>query len=119
MSFTPAQIAAIEARGNVVVSAGAGTGKTKTLVERCIRFVLQTDRPGAIQRILVVTFTDAAAAEVRKRIRERLEEKSKENPENERLYHEIALLDRAHISTLHSFCLTLIRENFFELGIDP
>ena len=86
MSFTPEQQKAIESRGNVLVSAGAGAGKTRTLVERCLRFVLEAkEGKPAIERMLVVTFTDAAAAEVRKRIRERLEDELRLRPSDHRL----------------------------------
>ncbi|MBI3417118.1 MAG: UvrD-helicase domain-containing protein, partial [Verrucomicrobia bacterium] len=115
--LTPAQQQAVAADGNVLVMAGAGTGKTRTLVERCVHRVMS----GAcsLDEILMVTFTEAAAAEMRQRIRTRLEEESARAPENERLAEQIALLDLAHISTLHSFCLRLVREHFYELEIDP
>ncbi|MDQ6632862.1 MAG: helicase-exonuclease AddAB subunit AddA [Verrucomicrobiota bacterium] len=67
----------------------------------------------------MVTFTEAAATEMRKRIRENLESRFREQPHNQYLAEQIALLDTAYISTLHSFCLRLVRENFFELGLDP
>jgi ATP-dependent helicase/nuclease subunit A len=78
MSFTPAQQEAIAARGNVLVVAGAGTGKTSTLVERCLSCLLDEKPPASLDEILMVTFTEAAAAEMRQRIRTRMEEKMAE-----------------------------------------
>lgn len=121
-SLTPSQQAALSARGNVLVVAGAGTGKTHTLVERCCSLLL--DEGCSLDEILMVTFTDAAAAEMRKRIRLRLTEKVSQSTEArgaQRLEEQIALLDAAYISTLHSFCLRLVREHFHDerLRLDP
>ncbi len=118
MGFTPAQQSAIAARGNVLVVAGAGTGKTRTLVAR----VLELMRAGAsLDQFLLVTFTEAAAAEMRARLRKALQEESGKASVADagRLAEQLALLDSAQISTLHSFCLRLIREHFHHLGIDP
>jgi ATP-dependent helicase/nuclease subunit A len=109
-SLTKAQQRAVEARGNVLVMAGAGTGKTKTLVERCLDCL---QRDGAqIDELLVVTFTEAAAAEMRQRLRRELEKSPK-------LSEQLALFDLSHIGTLHSFCLKLVREHFYRLELDP
>jgi len=118
MALTPAQIQAIEARGNVIVVAGAGTGKTSTLVERCVALL---NEGCSIESVLMVTFTEAAAAEMRHRLRVRLAEAAAQAPaERAEWWHEqVALLDTASICTLHSFCLQLLRENFHLLGIDP
>ena len=121
-SLTTSQQAAIEARGNVLVVAGAGTGKTRTLVERCLALLLEPRdglAPVALEHILMVTFTEAAAAEMRHRIREALLERQAGQPEHEHLARQLALLDTAHISTLHSFCLSLAQLHFYELGLDP
>ena len=115
--LTTVQQKAIAAEGDVLVMAGAGTGKTQTLVERCIERLLRGQC--SLEEILVVTFTDAAATEMRQRIRSRLEGESKHRPADRHLAEQIALLDAAHISTLHSFCLQLVRRNFHVLGIDP
>jgi ATP-dependent helicase/nuclease subunit A len=121
-SMTSSQQAALTARGNVLVVAGAGTGKTHTLVERCCSLLL--DEGCSLDEILMVTFTDAAAAEMRKRIRARLADKVTQSPDARlihRLEEQIALLDTAYISTLHSFCLRLVREHFHDdrLRLDP
>jgi ATP-dependent helicase/nuclease subunit A len=117
--FTAEQQKAISAAGDTLVAAGAGAGKTRTLVERCARLLLRAERPVSIREMLVVTFTEAAAAEVRERIRKRLQEASERDPANEWLNEQVAYLDGAHISTLHSFCYALVREHFYELDIDP
>ena len=116
-SLTPAQQRAVAARGNVLVMAGAGTGKTHTLVERCLSCLC--DDGASLDEILVVTFTEAAAAEMRLRLRRALENKAAKNPANQRFQEQLALFDTAHIGTLHSFCLKLVREHFYELGLDP
>ena len=121
MTITENQRRAIEASGNVLVMAGAGSGKTSTLVERCLHHVLHADRPVSVTEMLIVTFTEAAATEVRRRIAERLEgDRAGADPVAAlRLERELALIESAHISTLHSFCLHLVREHFQELGLDP
>src|SRR5579862_9047757 len=121
-SLTKSQQAALTARGNVLVVAGAGTGKTHTLVERCCSLLLEGNC--SLDEILMVTFTEAAAAEMRKRIRARLAEKISESADARlarRLEEQLALLDTACISTLHSFCLRLVREHFHDerLRLDP
>jgi ATP-dependent helicase/nuclease subunit A len=120
MPLTPAQRDAVAARGNVIVVAGAGTGKTSTLVERCVSVLAEGC---SIENVLMVTFTDAAAAEMRHRLRERLSELATQANADARVsqwwQEQVALLETARICTLHSFCLQLIRENFHLLGIDP
>ncbi|HTY87471.1 MAG TPA: UvrD-helicase domain-containing protein [Candidatus Acidoferrum sp.] len=117
--LTEAQREAVKARGNVLVMAGAGTGKTHTLVERCLHCLCEERPPASLEEIVVVTFTEAAAAEMRQRLRERLEEKLKAEPDEPRWVEQLTLFDTAHIGTLHSFCLKLIREHFHALGLDP
>jgi ATP-dependent helicase/nuclease subunit A len=116
-SLTPSQQRAVAARGNVLVMAGAGTGKTKTLIARCLD-CLERDRV-ALDALLIVTFTEAAAAEMRLRLRKSLEEKIAAQPDDARWQEQMARFDLAHIGTLHSFCFKLIREHFYELGLDP
>ncbi len=117
MSLTAAQQRAVAARGNVLVMAGAGTGKTSTLVARCIDCLSGEDR-ASLDQLLVVTFTEAAAAEARERIRAALEEQL-ETTGAETWAHQLALFDAAHIGTLHSFCFQLVRQHFYQLGLDP
>lgn len=121
MTLTEHQRAAIEATGNVLVLAGAGSGKTSTLVERCLHHMLHPRQPVSIDEMLIVTFTDAAAAELRKRVSDRLQlALSHAQPADAaRLERELALLESAHISTLHGFCLRLVRDHFHEAGLDP
>ena len=105
---TPEQHAAIEAEGLVFVSAGAGTGKTSVLVER---FARATDSGIDVASILVITYTDRAAAELRSRIRERLAKLGRPDLTRE--------LDGAWISTIHGFCTRLLRQYPFAAGLDP
>jgi ATP-dependent helicase/nuclease subunit A len=121
--LTDSQQQAVQARGNVLVVAGAGTGKTHTLVERCLALLLDSEPPVSLENILLVTFTEAAAAEMRDRIRSALLERQRtgqaDGPAMLRLAQQLALLDTAHISTLHGFCLGLLRQYFFVLALDP
>src|SRR6266567_1845967 len=119
MSLNAAQNDALTARGNVVVVAGAGTGKTSTLVERCLNCLVNENPLASLEEVLIVTFTEAAAAEIRQRIRARLEEESKRKAENPRWQEQLALFETAHIGTLHGFCLQLVRQHFYELELDP
>src|SRR5258708_6701997 len=119
MRLTAGQQQAISAQGNVLVVAGAGTGKTSTLVERCMNCLIDASPPASIDEILMVTFTDAAAAEMRHRIRARLEEQLQTEPHSARWQEQLAVFETAHIGTLHSFCLQLIRQHFYLLELDP
>lgn len=117
-SWTPAQADAIRARGGtVLVSAAAGSGKTAVLVQRVIERITDPVNPSDADRLLVVTFTKAAAAEMRERIALRLSELLAADPSNTVLQRQQILLARASISTVHSFCSELVRENFYKLGI--
>lgn len=101
---------------NVLVAAAAGSGKTAVLVERIIRKIsLDTD----VDRLLVATFTKAAAAEMKERIRLALEKELERQPESEHLRRQLALMGRASITTLHSFCLDVIRRHYPMIGLDP
>lgn len=120
--MTPRQIEAVRAEGNVLALAGAGTGKTKTLVQRCVARLLDLRKPASIDQILMVTFTEAAAAEMKQRIREALELEyaaASADTLRRRLEEQMALLATAHIGTLHSFCLKLVRQHFHQLELDP
>ena len=118
VTWTPAQKDAIDSRGySIAVSAAAGSGKTAVLTRRIIERVCAED--GDISRVLVVTFTKAAAAELVSRIADALSAKLAENPENAHIRKQSLLVSSAHISTIHSFCLDLIRTNFQKLNIPP
>ncbi len=107
--WTSEQRLAIEVGGkNMLVSAAAGTGKTAVLVERIIRHVLSEDEPCDIERLLVVTFTEKAALEVKDRVRTALREANDSRPSDDRIKRQLSLMDRAQISTIHAFCWELI-----------
>ena len=119
-TYSPDQIKIITSRNeNLLVSAAAGSGKTAVLVERIIRRVLDEENPVDIDRILVVTFTNAAAKEMKERISQAIEDKLKENPNDSNLQRQSALVHNALITTIDSFCLYLIRNHFHRIGIDP
>lgn len=117
MSFTENQKTAISAEGNVLVLAGAGTGKTRTMVSRCLDRVFDPDSPTDLDRILMVTFTEAAAAEMKQRIGSALRERLDDSEQQSRVNEQIALLDTAKIGTLHSIALDIIREFAHELQL--
>lgn len=119
-NWTPEQLDAITGRGcDMLVAAGAGAGKTAVLVERIIRKITDKDRPVDIDRLLVVTFTNAAATEMRERIGNALADALDTNPSDVNLQKQMALIDRASIMTLHSFCLEVVKSHFHSLGLDP
>ena len=105
--------------GAVLVSAAAGSGKTAVLVERVIRILTDKSTPCDVDKLLVVTFTKAAAAEMKERINARISEMLISEPENKNLQRQQLMLSSAHISTIHSFCNELIRENFYKLNMSP
>lgn len=116
VKWTEEQQQAINEKGaNILVAAAAGSGKTAVLVERIINKVINEKID--IDRILVVTFTSAAASEIRERILEAIYKKLEENPEDTNLQKQINLINKANILTIHSFCLDVIRNNFYELDI--
>jgi len=120
MTWTSEQQQVIDTRGcNLLVSAAAGSGKTAVLVERIIRMVTDPENPVDIDRLLVMTFTNAAAAEMRERIGEALEKRLEEHPGDRNLERQTTLIHHAKITTIDSFCLHLLREHFNELDIDP
>lgn len=117
VQFTENQRAAIDAQGGaVLVSAAAGSGKTAVLSERAVR-LLTGDNPVSADRLIIVTFTTAAAEEMRRRIAQKLAERIAENPQNEWLRTQQLLLPRARISTIHSLCANLVRTHFEKLGL--
>lgn len=116
--WTDAQQKAISCRGGtVLVSAAAGSGKTAVLVQRVIDILTDREHPVDANKILVVTFSNAAAEEMRQRIHSRLSELIAQNPADSYLMRQRTLLSAAHISTVHSFCLDLVRANFQLLDI--
>lgn len=118
--WTQDQWRAITARGgNLLVAAGAGAGKTAVLVERIIQRITDPVDPLNVDQLLVVTFTNAAAAEMRERIGAAIASELAEHPTDGRLARQLALLGRASIATLHSFCLDLLRQHFYRLELDP
>ena len=118
VKWTKEQLDAInEDRNNVLVAAAAGSGKTAVLVERIIDKIINKNID--INNILVVTFTNAAAAEMRERVLEAIYKKMDQEPNNERLAKQIMLLSKANICTIDSFCLDVVKNNFYELGISP
>ncbi len=126
MEFTPAQLDAIYAHGgSITVSAAAGSGKTRVLVERVIQMLLDENSPFSLNKLLMVTFTKSAAAEMKNRISTALEqalENIKKNPQKEHLYRrlqeQLNLLPNADICTIDSFCSRLIKENFYQLDVN-
>ncbi len=120
MTWTTEQQQVIDTRGrNLLVSAAAGSGKTAVLVERIIQMVTDPEHPVDIDRLLVMTFTNAAAAEMRERIADALEKRLEECPGDRNLERQTTLIHHAQITTIDSFCLRLLREHFHELDIDP
>lgn len=118
VKWTKEQLQAIkEDRNNVLVAAAAGSGKTAVLVERMIHKIIHKNVD--IDKILVVTFTNAAASEMRERILEAIYKKIEEDPNNTRLAKQITLLSKANICTIDSFCLDVVKNNFYEIGIAP
>lgn len=104
---------------NILVSAAAGSGKTAVLVERIIKMLTREENPLDVDRLLIVTFTEAAAAEMKERIRGAVEKKLAERPDNEHLKQQETLIHNASITTIHSFCLSVIREHFHRIDLDP
>jgi ATP-dependent helicase/nuclease subunit A len=118
--WTDDQWKAIVSSGqHILVAAAAGSGKTAVLVERIIRKIISKENPVDVDALLVVTFTNASAAEMRSRIGEALEKALKENPSSLHLRRQLTLLNKASISTLHSFCLQVVRKYYYLINIDP
>ena len=118
VKWTSEQKLAIKENGkNILVAAAAGSGKTAVLVERIINKIIEEKID--IDKILVVTFTKAAAAEMRGRILDAIYEKIEKMPDDKHLQRQITLLSKASISTIDSFCLDVVKNNFFEIGISP
>lgn len=120
LNFTPEQRAAIDTRGStVLVSAAAGSGKTRVLTERLMAYLTDAENPVDIDRFLVITYTRAAAAELRSRILDGIYARIASDPENRRLRRQPALCARAEIGTIHSFCADFLRANCAALALAP
>lgn len=118
--WTEGQQKVIDLRGrNILVSAAAGSGKTAVLVERIIQKITDPANPVDIDRLLVVTFTKAAASEMRSRIGAALEQRMQDDPQDENLQKQLSLLHNAQITTIDSFCQYIIRNYFHVIGLDP
>lgn len=120
VKWTKEQQKVIELRNrNILVSAAAGSGKTAVLVERIIQMLTDEEHPMDVDRLLIVTFTEAAASEMKERIRSAIENALEVNPGNAHLQRQSTLIHSAQITTIHSFCLSVIREHFHLIDMDP
>lgn len=119
MKFTNEQNQALNAKGRVLVSAAAGSGKTAVLVEKCVNLICDENNPVSVDKILVATFTVAAAAEMKARILKAINERLKKKPQSVYLRQQKLLLPSAKIGTIDSMCISLAREYFYQLGISP
>lgn len=120
MEWTKEQQQVIDLRNrNILVSAAAGSGKTAVLVERIITRLTEDAEPINVDELLIVTFTEAAASEMKERILLAIEKKLEEKPDNVHLQRQASLIHSAMITTIHSFCLSVIREHFHTIDLDP
>ncbi|MGN1167428.1 MAG: helicase-exonuclease AddAB subunit AddA [Lachnospiraceae bacterium] len=120
VTWTSEQQKVIDLRGcNILVSAAAGSGKTAVLVERIITMLTDEIHPVSVDELLVVTFTEAAAAEMKERIRLAIEKKLLERPDDEHLRQQATLIHNAQITTIHSFCLSVVKDHFHAIDLDP
>ncbi len=117
--LTPSQQAAVTQQGGIIVSAAAGSGKTAVLVQRIVDRLTSKENPLSADRLLVVTFTVAAAGEMRSRIEKELDLYCKNNPDDKNAARQKLLIRSARISTIDSFCIDLVRENFAKAGVSP
>lgn len=118
--WTKEQQEVIDSRDcNLLVAAAAGSGKTAVLVERIIQIITDKEKPVDIDSLLVVTFTNAAASEMRERIGDAIGKALEKNPEDTHLQNQLVLLNKASITTIHSFCLEVIKSNFHKIDLDP
>ena len=120
VSWTTEQQQVIDLRNrNILVSAAAGSGKTAVLVERIVKIITDKNHPVDIDHLLIVTFTNAAAAEMRERIGNAIEKALDEQPEDEHLLRQLTLIHNAQITTIDSFCLYVVRNHFHEIDLEP
>ena len=120
VAWTKEQKQVIDLRDrNILVSAAAGSGKTAVLVERIISMLTREVDPVDVDHLLIVTFTEAAASEMKERILGAIEKKLTECPDNEHLKQQATLIHNARITTIHSFCLSVVKDHFHAINIDP
>ena len=120
VSWTTEQQQVIDLRNrNILVSAAAGSGKTAVLVERIVKIITDKNHPVDIDHLLIVTFTNAAAAEMRERIGNAIEKALDEQPGDEHLLRQLTLIHNAQITTIDSFCLYVVRNHFHEIDLEP
>ena len=120
VSWTTEQQQVIDLRNrNILVSAAAGSGKTAVLVERIVKIITDKNHSVDIDHLLIVTFTNAAAAEMRERIGNAIEKVLDEQPGNEHLLRQLTLIHNAQITTIDSFCLYVVRNHFHEIDLEP
>lgn len=120
VTWTKEQQEVIDLRNcSLLVSAAAGSGKTAVLVERIIKRLTKDEDLADVDELLIVTYTEAAAAEMKERIREAIQKELFKCPQDERLQRQATLIHGAKITTIHSFCLSVIREHFHKIDLDP
>ena len=120
MAWTKQQQMAIDARNcSVIVSAAAGSGKTAVLVERIVEMLISEENPVRADRMVIATFTNDAASELRQRLNMRLMQEIEKSPDNAFLLKQYTLLQNAKISTINAFCFDILRDNISEQGITP
>ena len=118
--WSPEQLKAIELRNReLLVSAAAGSGKTSVLVERIVGMVTDETKPIDVDKLLIVTFTKAAAAEMRTRLYKRLLQAAEEHPDNKHIRRQLTLIGQAHVQTIDSFCSYVLRNYFHTINLDP
>ncbi|MDP4109082.1 MAG: UvrD-helicase domain-containing protein, partial [Bacillota bacterium] len=120
VSWTDEQLKAMEpGDGSLLVSAAAGSGKTAVLIERVLRRITDEKDPRDLDEFLIVTYTNAAASEMRYKLAQAIEDRIRETGNDRRLIRQLRLLPGAQIMTVHSFCHYFLRENFQALGLSP
>ena len=120
VTFTKEQQQVIDLRDrNILVAAAAGSGKTAVLVERIITRLTKDEKPLNVDELLIVTFTEAAAAEMKERIHSAIEEALETEPDNVHLQRQATMIHQAQITTIHKFCLSVIRDYFHTIDLDP
>lgn len=120
MKWTKEQKQVIDLRNcNILVSAAAGSGKTAVLIERILSRIMDSENPVNVDEFLIVTFTRAAASQMKERLQQALEQALQKKPDDERLQRQLMLVPMAQISTIHSFCGNVIQNYFHRTGVEP